>query len=171
MLQTACTCWIDAAIDLLDRAHNAVKTPHILHYVVTETPNPHLIRFSPVRVRPSDLAVSTHLLLSQDQHPLWLDGMVRRQVLPAAPRHTVLEGLPYPVPGGPRDAQVMPLPVIDEERQLCHLRQRLFVGKVSHSRFSSCQLPPWSYFIPLHKHPVMLTTAFISRFLDLQASV
>lgn len=75
----------------------------------------------------------THLLLSQNQHSLWLDRVVRSQILPAAPHHAILEGLPYPVTGGPRDAQVMPLPVIDEERQLCDLRQRLCVSQVPFS--------------------------------------
>lgn len=56
-----------------------------------------------------------HLLLSQDQHSLRFDRVVRRQILPAAPHHAVLEGFPHPVAGGPRDAEVMPLSIIDEE--------------------------------------------------------
>lgn len=82
----------------------------------------------------SSAALSAHLLLSQDQHPLGLDGVVRRQVLAAAPRHAVLEGLPDAVPGGPGDAQVVPLAVVDEEGQLCLLRQRFCVSAATRSR-------------------------------------
>lgn len=69
-----------------------------------------------------------HLLLSQDQHSLWFDGVVWCQILPTAPLHAVLEGLPHPVTGGPRDAEVMPFAIIDEKWQLCNLQQRLCVS-------------------------------------------
>lgn len=68
--------------------------------------------------------INIHLLLSQDQHSLWFDGMVRCQILSTAPHHSVLEGFPHPVTGGPRDAEVMPFSIVDEERQLCDLWQR-----------------------------------------------
>lgn len=75
-----------------------------------------------------------HLLLSQDQHSLWFDGVVWCQILPTAPLHAILEGLPHPITGGPCDAEVMPFAVIDEKRQLCNLQQRLSVNPDSVSR-------------------------------------
>lgn len=66
---------------------------------------------------------SSDLLLAQDQHPLWFDGVIWCQVLPAAPHHAVLKGFPHPISGCPCDAEVMPLPIVDEERELCHLQQ------------------------------------------------
>lgn len=74
----------------------------------------------------SDVNMYNHLLLSQDQHSLFFDGVVRCQIFTAAPHHSILEGLPHPVAGGPCDAEVMPFSIIDEERQLCNLQQRQF---------------------------------------------
>lgn len=67
--------------------------------------------------------MSLYLLLSQDQHSVWFDGVVRSQIFPAASLHSVLESFPHAVTGGPRDAEVMPLAVVDEERQLRNLQQ------------------------------------------------
>lgn len=78
----------------------------------------------------ADLKLCIHLLLSKDQYSLWFDWVVRCQIFPTAPQHSVLEGLPHPVTGGPRDAEVMPFPIINEERQLCNLQQRHFISHV-----------------------------------------
>lgn len=83
-----------------------------------------------------DMNMSTHLFLPQDQYSLWFDGVVRCQILSVAPHHSILESLPHPVTGGPRDAQVMPFPVIDEERQFCNLQQRRCKNKKSRLFFS-----------------------------------
>lgn len=50
--------------------------------------------------------------------------MVRGQVLAAAPHHAILEGLPDAVAGRPRHADVVPLAVVDKERQLGDLRSK-----------------------------------------------
>lgn len=64
-----------------------------------------------------------YLLLAQDQQALGLDGMIWRQVLPAPPLDSVLKSLPDAVAGCPGHADVVPLAVVDEERQLRHLQQ------------------------------------------------
>lgn len=51
--------------------------------------------------------------------------MIGRQVLPVAALGTVLVGFPDPVPGGPGDADMMPLAIIDDKGQLGHLRRRM----------------------------------------------
>lgn len=75
-----------------------------------------------------DLKMIIHLLLSQDQDSIWFDGVVWCQILPTAPQHSVLEGLPHPVSGGPRDAEMMPFSVVDEKRQLCELEKEYFIS-------------------------------------------
>ncbi len=77
-----------------------------------------------IKVAITDLKMNIHLLLSQDQHSLWFDGMVWCQIFPISPHHSILKGFPHPVTGGPRDAEVMPFAVVDEERKLCNLQQR-----------------------------------------------
>lgn len=76
------------------------------------------------------MKMSIHLLLSQHQHSIWFDGVVGCQIFPISPHHSILEGLPHPVTGGPRDAEVMPFSVIDEKRQLCNLQQRHCVSHI-----------------------------------------
>ena len=87
--------------------------------------------------------MSIHLLLSKDQNSIWFDGVVRCQIFPVAPHHAVLEGLPHPVTGGPRDAEVMPFSIVDEERQLCNLQQRF----VSSAVFLLCHQSPSHTFL------------------------
>lgn len=65
-----------------------------------------------------------YLLLAQHQDPLRLDGVVGGQVLAVAALGAVLVGLPDPVAGGPGDADMVPLAVIDHEGQLGHLGGR-----------------------------------------------
>lgn len=62
-----------------------------------------------------------YLLLTQDQKPLWFNGMIWSQVLPAPPLDSILKSFPNTIAGGPGNTDVMPLPIIDEERQLCDL--------------------------------------------------
>lgn len=63
-----------------------------------------------------------YLLLPQDEQALGFDGMIGGQILPTAPLDSILESLPNTIACGPGDADMMPLPVIDEERQLCDLK-------------------------------------------------
>lgn len=65
-----------------------------------------------------------YLLLPQDEQALWFDGMIWSQILPAAPLDSILESFPNTIASGPGYADMMPLPVIDEERQLCHLEEQ-----------------------------------------------
>lgn len=60
----------------------------------------------------------THLLLPEDEHTAWLDGVPRGQVLPGAQLLPVLEGLPHAVPCRPGDTDVVPLAVTDKQGQL-----------------------------------------------------
>lgn len=74
------------------------------------------------KVSSSSFSEHSYLLLSQYEDTLRLDGMVWRQILSTAAQHSVLKRLPHPVARGPGDADVMPLPVVDDERQLGHLQ-------------------------------------------------
>lgn len=85
------------------------------------------------------IRVLIYLLLSQDEHPVWFDGVIWCQIFTAAPHHAILEGLPHPISGGPRDAQVVPFAVINEERQLCNL-QHIQVDLNLHLERSVCNL-------------------------------
>ena len=67
------------------------------------------------------METDVYLLLAEDQQALWFDGMIRSQVLSTPSLDAILERFPNPVPSCPGHADVMPLPVIDEKRQLCHL--------------------------------------------------
>ena len=67
---------------------------------------------------------SLYLLLAQHQHALWLDGVIRCQVLAVAALGAILVGFPDPIPGGPGDTDVVPLAVIDYKGQLSHLGRR-----------------------------------------------
>lgn len=76
----------------------------------------------------ADMCVCFHfcrryLLLAEDQQALGLDGMVGSQILPAPPLDSILKSLPDPIAGGPGHADVVPLPVVNEERQLRHLEE------------------------------------------------
>lgn len=64
-----------------------------------------------------------YLLLAEDQQALGLDGMVGSQILAAPPLDSILKGLPDPIAGGPGHADVVPLAVVNEERQLRHLEE------------------------------------------------
>lgn len=68
--------------------------------------------------------MAIHLLLSQDQHSLWFDGVIWCQIFSITPHHPVLEGFPHAVAGGPCDAEVMPFSIVDEERQPRNLKHR-----------------------------------------------
>lgn len=105
-----------------------------------------------MRFKFADMKIKSHLLLSEDQHSLWFDGMVRCQVFSAAPHHSILKGFPHPVTGGPRDAQVMPFPIIDEERQLCNLRQRHCRKGITSFPLFHTSSPP----LPAESHIVLL---------------
>lgn len=70
------------------------------------------------------LCPDQYLLLAQHQHTLWFDGVVGCQVLSIAALGTILIGLPDPIPGGPGDADMVPLAVIDYKGQLGHLERR-----------------------------------------------
>jgi hypothetical protein len=50
-----------------------------------------------------------------------LDGVPGRQVLARAPQLPVLVGGPQAIPCGPRDADVVPVAVLQAQGQLCHL--------------------------------------------------
>lgn len=65
-----------------------------------------------------------YLLLPQDEQALWFDGMIWSQILPTAPLDSILKSFPYTITSGPGYADMMPLSVIDEERQLCHLEEQ-----------------------------------------------
>lgn len=65
-----------------------------------------------------------HLLLTQDQQALGLDGVIRSQVLSAPSLDAILERFPNAIASGPGHADVMPLPVVDEKRQLGDLQER-----------------------------------------------
>lgn len=71
------------------------------------------------------LCPGRYLLLAQHQHTLWFDGVIGSQVLSIATLGTILIGLPDPIPGGPGDADVVPLAIIDYEGQLGHLGRRM----------------------------------------------
>ncbi len=64
-----------------------------------------------------------YLLLTQDQQALWFDGMIWSQILSTPPLDTILESFPNAIASGPGHADVMPLSIVDEERQLCHLEE------------------------------------------------
>lgn len=64
-----------------------------------------------------------YLLLAEDQQALGLDGVIRSQILPAPPLDSILKSLPDPIAGGPGHADVVPLAVVNEERQLRHLEE------------------------------------------------
>lgn len=64
-----------------------------------------------------------YLLLAEDQQALWFDGMVWSQILSAPPLDAILESFPNTISSGPGHADVMPLPIIDKERQLSNLEE------------------------------------------------
>lgn len=60
---------------------------------------------------------SRYLLLPQDEDPSRFDGMPGREIQAGPSLHTVLVGLPLSVPGGPGHAHMVPLPIVDRQRQ------------------------------------------------------
>lgn len=69
-----------------------------------------------------------YLLLAKDQQALWFDGMIRGQILPTAPLDSILESFPHSVAGGPGHANVMPLAIVYQKGQLCHLEYQASVS-------------------------------------------
>lgn len=65
--------------------------------------------------------MSTHLLLPQDEHTSWLDGVPGCQVFPSAELLPILECFPHAISSGPGDADVMPLAITNKQGQLCDL--------------------------------------------------
>lgn len=57
-----------------------------------------------------------YLLLSQNQYPLWFDWMIRGQTVPISPHYTILISFPHSISSGPCDTNVMPFPIVDQER-------------------------------------------------------
>lgn len=68
-------------------------------------------------------ACCVYLLLAEDQQTLRFDGMIRGQILSAASLDAILESFPNAIPSGPGHADVMPLPVVDQKRQLSDLEE------------------------------------------------
>lgn len=66
-----------------------------------------------------------YLLLSQDEDPSGFDGVPGGEIHAGPPQHAVLVGLPLSVPGGPGNAHVVPLPIVDRQRQ----RHGLWTGR------------------------------------------
>lgn len=64
-----------------------------------------------------------YLLLPEDQQALWFDRMIRSQILSTSPLDAILKSFPNTITSGPGHADVMPLPIIDKERQLCNLEE------------------------------------------------
>lgn len=64
-----------------------------------------------------------YLLLPKDQQAMWFDRMIRCQILSTPPLDTILESFPNTITSGPCDANVMPLSVIDHERQFSNLER------------------------------------------------
>lgn len=62
-----------------------------------------------------------YLLLTENQQALWFDGMIWRQILSTPPLDTILKSFPNTITSGPGHTDMMPLPIIDQERQLCNL--------------------------------------------------
>lgn len=62
-----------------------------------------------------------YLLLAKDQQALWFDGMIWSQILSTPSLDAILESFPNAIPSGPGYADMMPLPIVYKERQLCDL--------------------------------------------------
>lgn len=78
-----------------------------------------------------DGSCCVYLLLPQDEQALGFDGMIGGQILPTAPLDSILESLPNTIACGPGDTDMMPLPIIDEERQLCDLKEQSWHAAVN----------------------------------------
>lgn len=68
-------------------------------------------------------SAGVYLLLPEDQQALRFDGVIGSQVLSAPPLDSILESFPNAITSRPGHTDVMPLPIVDEERQLCHLEE------------------------------------------------
>lgn len=62
-----------------------------------------------------------YLFLAEDEQALWFDGMIGSQIFSAPSFHTILEGFPNTIASRPGHTDVMPLSIVDQERQLCDL--------------------------------------------------
>lgn len=62
-----------------------------------------------------------YLFLAQDKDTMWLDRVPGCQVLTRAPKFTILVCRPQPIPGSPDNADVVPIVVLQAQRQLGHL--------------------------------------------------
>lgn len=62
-----------------------------------------------------------YLFLAQDKDAMWLDGVPGCQVLTRAPQFTILVCRPQAIPGSPGNADMVPIAVLQAQRQLGHL--------------------------------------------------
>lgn len=104
--------------------------------------------------------------------------MIRSQVLSGSTQNAVLKRLPNAITCRPRDADVMPFPVVDEEGQFCDLQQadrhysilycillyRLLLWK-NHQQLS------WSSLIPLLAASLQVFYSFLEHYSDLPTRI
>lgn len=62
-----------------------------------------------------------YLFLAQDKDAVWLDGVPGCQVLTRTLQFSVLVCRPQPIPCSPGDADMMPIVVLQTQRQLGYL--------------------------------------------------
>lgn len=62
-----------------------------------------------------------YLFLAQDKDAVWLDGVPGCQVLPRTPQFSVLVCGPQSISCSPGDADMVPVAVLQAQRQLGHL--------------------------------------------------
>lgn len=88
-----------------------------------------------------------YLLLTEDQQALWFDRMIWSQILSTPSLDAILESFPNTITSGPGYADVVPLSIIDKERQLSNLEEERYEVNVCCSEgIHSFKINAWQHF-------------------------